>query len=129
VIVVDTSGALALINLHDPDHARALRAVAGQALVVPALALAPTADAVARAGPRILRRFLAGFLDGTTLLDPGDTALPRIVDLLHRYRPLRLGFAQAAVIASAERTGGRILTFERRQLAVIARAEPVSLLP
>jgi predicted nucleic acid-binding protein len=39
--------------------------------------------------------------------------------LLGRYADLRLGFADAAVVACAERNGGTVLTFDLRDFSVI----------
>src|SRR6476659_7250788 len=50
---------------------------------------------------------------GETMLDCGDLALPRITTLMSRYSALPLGFADAAVVACAERNGGTVLTFDR----------------
>lgn len=49
--------------------------------------------------------------------------LPRIQGLVSRYADFPLGFADAAVIATAERHGGRVLTTDRRHFLVVARGE------
>lgn len=82
-----------------------------------------------RAGERVLLGFLAGFLDGSTLLDCGDTDISRVRELMMRFRDLPLGFADAAVIACAERSGGRVLTFDRRDFEVVARDVPLTIVP
>ena len=48
---------------------------------------------------------------------------------MERFADLGLGFARAAVIACAERNGGRVLTFDRRVLQVVARDVPIDLVP
>ena len=82
-----------------------------------------------RAGQDVLRRFLGGFEDGTTLLDCGDSDIPRIRELMARYADIELGFADACVIACAERNGGGVLTFDRRDFEVVAREVPITLVP
>lgn len=47
----------------------------------------------------------------------------RIRDLLSRYAALPLGFTDAAIVACAERNGGRVLTLDRRHFNVVARGE------
>ncbi len=82
-----------------------------------------------RAGERVLVGFLGGFVEGSTLLDCGDVDIPRVRDLMIRYQDLPLGFADAAVIACAERNGGRIMTFDRRDFEVVARDVAISVVP
>jgi predicted nucleic acid-binding protein len=50
-------------------------------------------------------------------------------DFLERYEDLRLGFADACVIACAERNGGRVLTFDERGFVPVAREGKISLVP
>ena len=130
MIALDTSGAVALVNRRDPNHLAAKEASTPGGLVAPALVLGEMAYMIGdRAGEPTLLRFLEGFEDGTTLLDCGDTDLPRVRELIQRYTDLRLGFADAAVIACAERIGGLVLTFDRRDFEVVAQDLPITLLP
>jgi hypothetical protein len=46
-----------------------------------------------------------------------------------KYKDLALGFADASVVACAERSGGRVLTFDRRDLDVVARSAKITLVP
>jgi uncharacterized protein len=46
-----------------------------------------------------------------------------------RYPDLELGFTDAAVIACAERNGGKVLTFDRRDFDVVAREGRITILP
>jgi len=55
--------------------------------------------------------------------------VPRIRELMTRYVDLHLGFADAAVVACAERNGGAVLTFDRRDFDVIARDLPITVVP
>ena len=45
-----------------------------------------------------------------------------------RYKDLPLGFGDAAVVACAERTGGRVLSFDRRDFSVVAGEGTITLL-
>jgi len=49
--------------------------------------------------------------------------------LVNRYAGLPLGFADAAVIACAERSGGAVLSLDRRDLGVVAREGRILVLP
>lgn len=131
MITLDTSGILALINDRDPHHAAARDAIeTGPALVAPALVLGEVGHVVAaRAGQAALIRFLHSFEDGSVLLDRGDADIPRIRELLARFDDLTLGFTDAAVIACAERNGGRVLTFDRHGFEIVARDVPIDLVP
>jgi uncharacterized protein len=62
-------------------------------------------------------------------LDCGEQDVPRIRTLVRRYADLPLGFADAAVIACAERYGGRVLTLDLRHFGVVAREGNLTLLP
>ena len=48
--------------------------------------------------------------------------------LVMRYADLPLGFADAAVVACAERSGGRILTLDR-DFTIVSREVPLTILP
>jgi uncharacterized protein len=49
--------------------------------------------------------------------------------LVQRYADLPLGFADASVIACAERNGGRVLSLDKRDFGVVAREGRITLLP
>jgi len=55
--------------------------------------------------------------------------VPHIRALTRRYADLPLGFADAAVIACAERHGGRVLTRDLRHFGVVAREGRLIVLP
>ena len=46
-----------------------------------------------------------------------------------RYDTLRIGIADAAVIACAEAHGGRVLTFDRRDSDVVAGEGRINVVP
>jgi predicted nucleic acid-binding protein len=131
LITLDTSAVLGLLDTRDEHHDAATAVFElERSPIVSALALAEVAYMVMRrADERILIGFLDGFLDGSTLLDCGDVDLPRIRDLMTRYADLPLGFTDAAVITCAERNGGRVLTFDRRDFDVVGRDVPITVVP
>ena len=131
-ITVDTSAVVTLISRNDRHHEAAQATLAEDPpdTVVPASILSEIAWVVGgRLGERGVRNFLAGVIEGSTLLDCGDSDLPRILELMVRFGDLPLGFSDAAVIACAERNGGDVLTFDRRDFEVVARDVPITLLP
>lgn len=73
-----------------------------------------------RGGTRVVDAFLVSLLDGAMLLDCGERDFRRIRELIGRYANLPLGFADAAVVACAERRGGRVLTYDQRHFPVVA---------
>ena len=132
MITLDTSAVLALVNRNDRHHGAARSVLDGDVsvTVVPASILSEIAWVVgSRVGDRGVRSVLAGVIHGSTLLDCGDADLPRVVELLERYRHLTFGFSDAAVVACAERNGGSILTFDRGDLEIVSRDVPIALLP
>jgi uncharacterized protein len=132
VITLDTSGILAALNRGDPDHTRARIALKNERgpLIVPVGILAEAGYMIETdLGAAVLRQFLADIVDGSFALDCGESDMPRIVVLLERYDDLRLGFADACVIACAERNGGRVLTFDERDFVPVAREGKINLIP
>jgi predicted nucleic acid-binding protein len=98
--------------------------------VVPVGILAEVDRVLARRlAPAASLTFLEGIQTGETLLDCGDLDLPRITALMTGYAELPLGFADAAVVACAERNGGTVLTFDRDGLEAISRDLPITLIP
>jgi uncharacterized protein len=132
VITLDTSGVVALFVRCDQRHGEAVRALeaARMPTVVPVGILAEVDQVLGRRlAPAASVTFLEGIEAGETLLDCGDLDLPRIRALMSRYAELPLGFADAAVVACAERNGGTVLTFDRDGLETISRDVPITLIP
>jgi predicted nucleic acid-binding protein len=132
VITLDTSGILAALNRDDPDHTRALDALKSERgpLIVPVGILAEAGYMIEMdLGVTVLRQFLADVEDGSFSLDCGESDMARIGALLERYEDLSLGFADACVIACAERNGGRVLTLDERDFVPVAREGKISLVP
>lgn len=132
MITLDTSALYALLNQRDPDHAAVLaelRADAGPYLV-PAGIMAEVAYLVeSRLGLRAMDALLADLEAGAYSLDCGDEDIPRIRSLASRYEDLSLGFADASVVACAERNGGRVLTLDNRDFSIVAREQAIVVLP
>ena len=124
MIVLDSSGAIALMNREDSSHVRAqtiLRTTRGP-LVVPTCILAEICYVLERrAGHRQVDSLIGALAEGSLMTDCGEHDFDRIRQLVARYQDLPLGFADAAVIACGERLHAPILTFDLRHFPVVAR--------
>ena len=132
MIVLDTSALLALIDARDPGHGRVTAAFDGERgpFIVPAAILAEAGYLLEhRLGHSVLALFLEDLETGAFTLDCGDHDLARIRELTGRYADLPLGLADAAVVACAERSGGRVMTLYRRDFDIVAGEVALSLLP
>ena len=129
---MDTSGLFALLNRQDLHH-RAATAVLrreSKPFLVPAASLGEVGYFIeSRTRPGVLESFLIDLVRGRFTVDCGEHDFPRIRELVRRYADLRLGFVDAAVIACAERNGGRVLTLDRRHFGVVAREGTLTILP
>jgi predicted nucleic acid-binding protein len=123
VITLDTSAIYAYLNRFDVNHQAVSRTLHNEAgpLVVPVSILSEIAYLLERHGQNPLRAFLGDIEREEYLLDCGAGDLQRIGELIRRYDDLPLGFADAAVIACAERRGRRVLTYDRRHFSVVSR--------
>ena len=83
----------------------------------------------ARVGRSAVHVVLEDLDSGALTLDCGDSDMPRIRHLVRRYADLELSLPDAAVIACAERNGGRVLTLDLRDFGVVAREGTIRLLP
>jgi predicted nucleic acid-binding protein len=132
LITLDTSALVTLLDRRDPDHRRVRQAfvVDGGPYLIPAWILAEIGYvAESRLGVRALDAFLGDLEGGAFSFECGDQDVPRIRELVRRYADLPLGVADAAVIACAERNGGRVLTLDVRDFGVVAREKKIELLP
>jgi predicted nucleic acid-binding protein len=133
MLTLDTSGIIALMNPTDRHHRDVVGAIQvdGGPYYVPMGIMAEIAYLLeARAGQRVLLRFLHEIARGGLTLDCDEDDLDRITMLVERYADLGLGFADAAVIACAERHRGRVITLDRRHFPVVARGEgTITVLP
>jgi len=131
MITLDTSGIVALASSTDQHHEQAtseLSADAGPFLVPAGVLAEATYMLERRGGPEVVDRFLGDIENGGLSLHCGNEDIGRARELIHRYSDLPLGFADAAVIACAERHGGRVLSFDR-DFAVVAREGTIEILP
>jgi uncharacterized protein len=130
VIVLDTSAILALLDIDDPDHARSGEALRDEAppFVVPAGILGEVGYLIeAKLGTGALLDFTRDLARRALSLDCGEDDFPRIAELVDRYADLRLGLADASVIACAERSGRRVLTLDFRDFVPVAREGRIEL--
>jgi uncharacterized protein len=123
-LVLDTSAVLALLNRSEPHHV----AVKGVLLAAPGDLIIPT-GILAEIGYLVENRlshavfdlFLEDILDGNFTLDCGNNDITRIRHLSARYSNLPLGYADAAVIACAERLTTGIVSLDKRHFEVVQR--------
>jgi predicted nucleic acid-binding protein len=132
LITLDTSALVALLDRRDPQHREvrsALEADAGPYLI-PAWILAEIAYfADVRMSSSAAGALLEDIETGAYTVECGDGDVPRIRELVARYADLPLGMADAAVIACAERNGGRVLTLDLRDFGVVAKEGKITVLP
>jgi hypothetical protein len=132
MITLDTSALLAILNAGDPYHTRITFALRGDSgpYIVPAGILSELTYMVeTRYGLHVLDMFLLDCEYGAYTIDCGENDVPRIRALVRRYADLPLGFADASVIACAERHGGRVLTLDLRHFGVVAGEGRLTLIP
>jgi uncharacterized protein len=130
VIVLDTSAILALLDADDPDHGRCVSALSDRdaPFVVPAGILGEVGYLVeAKLGAPALSDLVADLDRRAFAVDCGDEDFAEIGRLLARYEHLRLGFADAAVIACAARRDAAVLTLDFRDFGPVARAGTIRL--
>jgi predicted nucleic acid-binding protein len=134
VIVADTGAIIALVDADDKHH-RAIRALFEndpESWLLP-WAVLPEVDYLlsAHVGARAEEAFLADLGAGVYRVEWGkDEDLERARDLATRYRPLKLGLVDGAVIAVAERLGaGAIATLDLRHFGAVSIRGRPKLLP
>ncbi len=66
---------------------------------------------------------------GLYMLDCGEGDIPRIRKLIRRYAGFPLGYADASVIACAERLHAPVFTFDRRHFIVVASEGSFTVVP
>ncbi len=132
MITLDTSAIIALLSTADGGHRPVTAALRQEAppYLVPAAVLGEVGYFIEdRYGWQVLERFLDDLAAGSFSLDCGDDDVPRIRGLVGRYADLSLGLVDAAVIACAERNGGRVLTLDQRDFSVVGREVSLTILP
>lgn len=132
MVILDTSALVAFLDAEDRWHgpiARALRPHAG-ALIIPVAVLAEIAHFIERdLGQATLAVFVGDLVIGAYELDCGSTDWPRVRELIDRYADARLGLADAAVVACAERRRSPVATLDLRHFGAIAQEGSITLLP
>jgi uncharacterized protein len=132
VITLDTSGIFAFLNRRDSSHERvkALLAAESKPWMVPASTLGEVSYLIEqRSTQDVLEAFLEDLEKAKYALDCGEQDFARVRALVRRYADLPLGLVDAAVMACAERNGGRVLTLDWRHLGVVAREGRIAMLP
>lgn len=129
MITVDTSAVLALFDPGESRHSTTVALLRRERVVLlPSAALGEIAYFVEyRHGQRGILRFVGQLVTGAFHIDTDTSDFPRILQLVERYADLPLGFVDAAVIACAERNGGRVLTYDYRHFGVVAGEGTISL--
>lgn len=124
MIVADTGAVVALVDADDRHH-RALRASFEEdadAWILP-WAILPEVDYLlaTHVGVRAQQAFMADLANGAYRVEWGkDADLERARELNVRYRSLRLGLVDAAVMAVAERLGAEsIATLDLRHFGAV----------
>lgn len=123
MVTLDTSALIALLNPRDPDHLSMTAAIDPylEELVIPVAVLSEVSHFIERdLGGRRLALFVQDIVEGSIRLDCGERDWPRVLQLVVKYSNLPLGLADAAVIACAERNGGRVATLDYRHFGTVA---------
>jgi uncharacterized protein len=132
VITLDTSAIFALLNRRDAAHGSAVMALRADRgpFLVPAATLGEIGFLVEdRLGIEVLDLLLEDLESGAYTLDCGEGDISRVRALVRRYADLSLGYVDAAVIACAERSGGRVMTFDLRDFGVVAAEGTITIVP
>jgi uncharacterized protein len=131
LITLDTSGVYGLVNEAERQHGKLVKVMLDEpppyVIAVPILAEIAYLIEV-RLGEVVLNTFLDDLQHDRYTLDCAQDDIGRIRTLIQRYRDLPPGFADAAMIACAERHGGKVLTLDRRHLGVVEGEGTISLL-
>lgn len=119
MIIADTGFWLAIANTSDTHHTAAVEAL--RALKEPLITTWPVMTEtchmlVSRLGPEAAEHFIASATRGAfQIFDVGITHLPRVSELMRKYRDLPMDLADASLVVLAEHLGhGRILSTDRR---------------
>lgn len=130
MITLDSSAIIALLDDREIHHAQVRAVIDGSAetRILPAATLGELGHIVERRfGYRALLGFVSDLAAGVYELDLGLGDFARVQELIERYHDLPLGLVDAAVIACAERNGGRVLTTDYRHFGVVAGEGTIAL--
>lgn len=130
MITLDTSVVLTALNTSDVGHQQVMEMIrrARGPYVLPVAVLSELTFMFERDyGSRKLEEFLTSIIQGQFVLDCGERDIERVLELVQRYSDFPLGFADAAVVACAERNGGLVSTLDYRHVGAIAREGVIEL--
>lgn len=133
-ILLDTGVLYAYYDRRDDWHTRSRELIEAEAggLIVPAPVI-PEVDHLLgrRLGSEAQALFYRGLAEGAFFVaDLPQDSYARVLELNKKYKDLRLGFVDAAVLATAEHLGlGRVATTDRRHFGAVQVAVPLELLP
>lgn len=131
MITLDTSAILAFFNAKDQAHSAisaALKAERPPYLIPAAIVCEASYFIQRRLGAKAIDVFLENLQEGRMQLECGEEDFPRIRELVARYADMPLGFADAGVVACAERNGGRVLTLDT-DFKIVEREGSLTVLP
>jgi hypothetical protein len=136
VILLDTSGVFAALNVREPEHDAARKALLdepGPRILSPFVLAELDYLISKRAGQHAAIDLLTDVADGRyelAQIDEGDIAAAR--DVISRYSDLELGLADASVVVLSDRyNADRILTLDQRHFRALRTpaGRPFTLLP
>ncbi len=128
-VVLDSSVLLGFLDPDDAHHAAALRVVtaavtAGDTIVLPASALAEVLVGAARQGPEVRAAAERRLLEAVDRLHPVDRDVAvHAAEIRARHQAVRL--PDALILATGRAVDGRVLTADKRWVAVDGRVEVV----
>lgn len=132
MITLDTSVLIALLDRKEAHHEHAKAALLADdgPYLVPTGILAEVCYFIEqRLGQHTLDLFLEDLQEHRYLPEPIESDFARIRELVKRYADMPLGFADACVIACAERNGKNVLTLDWSHFGVVAAEKTIRLLP
>jgi predicted nucleic acid-binding protein len=135
VIVLDTTGLVALLDRGERSHIRVRQLIDSEPgpLLVLDLVLAETDHLILhRLGAKAERAFLAQLMEGGLVREPlTHDDLQRVAAIATRFSDHAFGLTDCAVMAVAERLGAKVLTLDRRHFSLFRtrRGKALTLLP
>ena len=130
LITLDTSALYATLNRYDRDHSR-VQAILERERAIPVIPVAILGEIAYLVEDRLSRvamvALVRDFRARRYQLDSGESDFDRVEELIERYADFPLGFVDAAVVACAERHGGRVLTLDLRHFGAVAREGTITL--
>ncbi len=128
----DASALLSLFDRRERRHKEILRFAESERgpLIIPVGILGEVCYFVERShGLAGLKALFRDIENGVFSFHCGEALHGRMIELAERYQDLPLGYADATVIACAERHGGRVATLDHRHFGVVAREGTIQIVP